>query len=118
MYPSLMLAVIMFLSGFLIVSSALKPKAGKEEQRVAALFTAEKLKAVFSLGAMVVAYGIALPFAGFAISSLLFLVAGTRFFGERKWVLAICVQAIFMLFVYVFFIRFLSVNIPFFPSGF
>ncbi|GHU18236.1 hypothetical protein FACS189475_03370 [Betaproteobacteria bacterium] len=118
-FPSIMLMCTMALCVYIMGCSFLKRQKTLQKETSAQQGPAEntnKLKAVFTFGAMTVLYALLTPYTGFGFSSLIFLGAGMAFFGERNKRAIAGTALAAVIFVYLFFIYFLSVNIPFFPQ--
>lgn len=120
LFPSIMLVCIMGLSLYCIAASFIKRH--KASRTTAESAKAEKpnalvdLKAVCAFAVMSIAYAFFTPYLGFGLCSLVFIAAGTIFFGERDKRAIVAVPLGTLVFVYAFFIYFLGVGIPFFPE--
>ncbi|CAK7050274.1 MAG: hypothetical protein DELT_01013 [Desulfovibrio sp.] len=119
LFPSIMLVCMMGLSAYCIAASLLKQRKAQRiraEGQVPAAPKKVDLKAVCFFGCMTAAYAFLTPHIGFGLSSLVFLGAGTVFFGEKDKRAIVVIPLATMIFVYCFFIWFLDVSIPFLPS--
>ena len=122
LFPSIMLVCIMGLCAYCMASSVIKRGkalcSGAGEAKPGSAKKSIDLKAVCALAAMTTAYAFVTPYIGFGLASLVFIGAGTVFFGEKNKFAIIGVPVAVMVFVYAFFIYFLDVSIPFFPEIF
>jgi cobalamin synthase len=119
LFPTIMLMGTMALCVYIMGSSFLKRQKTLQKETSAQQEPAEnpnKLKAVSAFGAITVLYALLTPYTGFGLSSLIFIGVGTAFFGERNKRAIAGTALAAVIFVYLFFIYFLNVNIPFFPS--
>lgn len=127
LFPSIMLVCMMLLSVCCMAASIAKQQkrlranatgdATEGSQAGSKKKTIDK-KAVCVFGCMSAAYAFFTPYIGFGLASLIFIGAGTVFFGEKDKRAIVAVPLGTMLFVYGFFIYFLDVSIPFFPAYF
>jgi hypothetical protein len=120
LFPIIMLVCIMGLSAYCMAASVIKRRKALREAAgatgTAAPGKTVDRKAVAIFGLMIAVYAFCTPYAGFGLASLIFIGAGTVFFGERKTIAVVAIPVATMLFVYTFFIYFLDVSIPFFPA--
>ncbi len=119
LFPSIMLVCMMGLSAYCMAMSLFKQRkalrAMTDEVQAKTKKSPMDLKAVCLFGCMAAAYTFFTLYLGFGLTSLLFIGAGTAFFGERDIRAIVGIPLATMLFVYAFFIYFLDVSIPFFP---
>ncbi|MDR1661653.1 MAG: tripartite tricarboxylate transporter TctB family protein [Azoarcus sp.] len=122
LFPSILLVCMMGLSVYCMAISLIKrrkilwiKKTGTQTEPKKASMD---IKAVCIFGGMSAAYAFFTPYAGFGLTSLIFIGTGTVFFGEKDKRAIVAIPLATMLFVYGFFIYFLDVNIPFFPAYF
>lgn len=116
LFPVIMLVCMMGLSAYCMAVSVIKQRKVLRGAAPAAPRKKIDIKAVAGFGLMIAAYAFLTPYIGFGLASLVFIGAGTVFFGERNKLAVIAIPAATMLFVYMFFIYFLDVSIPFFPA--
>ena len=122
LFPTIMLVCMMGLSAYCMARSFIKQaresRAKAAGEQAAPLKSPVDLKAVCVFGFMTALYAFLTPYAGFGLTSLLFIGSGTVFFGERDKRAVVAIPLATMIFVYGFFIYFLDVSIPFFPAYF
>ncbi|SBV96452.1 membrane hypothetical protein [uncultured delta proteobacterium] len=122
LFPSIMLVCMMGLSAYCMAASCIKRqkllRAVAAGTRTLPAKTPIDRKAVCAFACMAAAYAFLTPYIGFGLASLIFIGAGTVFFGEKDKRAVVAVPLGTMLFVYGFFIYFLDVSIPFFPASF
>lgn len=104
--------VVSLITALLCGILLLRSRRAQEEDGPAGI---GRLEAIFA--GMGIAYWLALPWAGYVLSTTAFLVAGSRLMGEKRWTPALMVAAGTALGSWALFHLFLGVNLPRSPLG-
>ncbi|MGF0096157.1 tripartite tricarboxylate transporter TctB family protein [Peptoniphilus sp. SGI.035] len=108
LFPRLILISMIIFSVLVIIESIIKDthikKIGKE-----------KFKNVVIITILIIGYYIISKILGLIIGTLLFILVSTKFLGENKFLRALLIGIAFNVMIYLVFVKFLSVPIPYRP---
>lgn len=110
-YPQILFCAAIALSLAAFVQSLLRqkktPKEGAGFQHYVSVAVVFLMIAFYAAGVM---------FFGFAVPTVLFLIAMMYYFGERRWLMMGVISVLFMLILYGVFVQLLSVPLPILPA--
>lgn len=109
LFPRIILYAMIIFSILVIVESIVK------DSKVAEIGK-NNLKNVFIIVGLIIAYYILAKFLGFIIATFLFIIAATKFLGEDSFAKSLIIGIGFNILIYLVFVKFLNVPIPYKPT--
>jgi putative tricarboxylic transport membrane protein len=103
-FPQVLAWLVILLSVLLIITSFIKGSALK--------ISVKRFKQIVYSMVLLIIYGVAIPFIGFYIATILFIPIMLFLAGERKWKSIIGVTIVFELFAFAIFDTVLNVPLP------